>query len=506
MDSLVSYTHRKDLSPQRRMLLAYVMKYQKYLGQVTKLGAKYKVSRTFLYANVKLHEKIIADQTNRQFLRAAQKLSCHRKILIQRLVGNSSLEAIQTILEVEGSIHNSLGYISEFLRDTGRALGQAIQLPDNSVRYEVAFASDEIFGKTTTILITVEPISNAILRIEIVENRGSIEWQNHWQGITNQGVTPSLLLKDEGIAMKAAHAVLMPEVPVQSDTFHAVSHRLGLWITRLEAVAFGLMLEKEAKERLFYNAKTTATLQKRLDAYDKVAQKCQIAIDMYHNFTFLYHNLLQCFQAFDNKGQLKVYQTVLDDFHAALDLAKTLHHPAICKAIKTIESLTPSLFTFINQTQICLKNLSQKLQNGTKQLLNKDQINAFCSAWQWRKNAVKAKKTTRKNVANMKEKTILEKIKTTLTTDYQIIKDIIYNQLDHNLQSSAAVENINSILRPFLNSVKNQVTQEALNLFMFYHNHRIFKHGKRKGSSPMQILSGQQHEHWLDLILQKIAA
>ena len=105
-----------------------------------------------------------------------------------------------------------------------------------------------------------------------------------------------------------------------------------------------------------------------------------------------------------------------------------------------------------------------------------------------------------------KEKTILEKIKPALTTDYQLIKDIIYKELDQNLQSSAAVENINSILRPFLNSVKNQVTQEALNLFMFYHNHRIFKHGKRKGTSPMQIVSGQQHEHWLDLLLQKSAA
>ena len=58
-----------------------------------------------------------------------------------------------------------------------------------------------------------------------------------------------------------------------------------------------------------------------------------------------------------------------------------------------------------------LKNLSQKLQNSTKQLLNKEQINAFCSAWQWRKNAIKAKKTTRRNVANIKETTILEKIK-----------------------------------------------------------------------------------------------
>ena len=58
------------------------------------------------------------------------------------------------------------------------------------------------------------------------------------------------------------------------------------------------------------------------------------------------------------------------------------------------------------------------------------------------------------------------------------------------------VENINSILRPYLNNSKNQITQEFLNLFAFYHNHRRFTAGKRKGK--------KQKKDWLMLLMDYI--
>jgi len=67
------------------------------------------------------------------------------------------------------------------------------------------------------------------------------------------------------------------------------------------------------------------------------------------------------------------------------------------------------------------------------------------------------------------------------------------------------VECINSILRPYLNNSKNQVTQEFLNLFMFYHNHRRYHAGKRKDKTPMEILTGkEQKEDWITLLQQEV--
>ena len=40
---------------------------------------------------------------------------------------------------------------------------------------------------------------------------------------------------------------------------------------------------------------------------------------------------------------------------------------------------------------------------------------------------------------------------------------------------------------------------------MFYHNHRRYVQGKRKGSTPMELLTGEkQEEDWLDLLLDKV--
>ena len=60
-----------------------------------------------------------------------------------------------------------------------------------------------------------------------------------------------------------------------------------------------------------------------------------------------------------------------------------------------------------------------------------------------------------------------------------------------------------SFIRPSLNSCKSQITQETLNLIMFYHNHRRYKSGKRKGKAPIELLTGQPLEaDWVDLLIQ----
>ena len=78
----------------------------------------------------------------------------------------------------------------------------------------------------------------------------------------------------------------------------------------------------------------------------------------------------------------------------------------------------------------------------------------------------------------------------------------VYSRLDKIVQSSALVECINSILRPYLNNCKNQITQEMLNLIMHYHNHRRYRDGVRKGKTPMEILTGtEQTQDWLEILL-----
>src|SRR5712664_938567 len=79
----------------------------------------------------------------------------------------------------------------------------------------------------------------------------------------------------------------------------------------------------------------------------------------------------------------------------------------------------------------------------------------------------------------------------------------IVEKLDAIVQASSLVELVNSFIRPYLNSSKGQVTQETLNLIMFYHNHRRYKSGKRQGKAPIELLTGEALEaDWVELLIQ----
>ena len=90
-----------------------------------------------------------------------------------------------------------------------------------------------------------------------------------------------------------------------------------------------------------------------------------------------------------------------------------------------------------------------------------------------------------------------------LENQFAPLKAVVFEKLDSIVQASSLVELVNSFIRPYLNSSKGQITQETLNLIMFYHNHRRYKSGKRQGKAPIELLTGEALEaDWVELLLQ----
>ena len=90
-----------------------------------------------------------------------------------------------------------------------------------------------------------------------------------------------------------------------------------------------------------------------------------------------------------------------------------------------------------------------------------------------------------------------------LDTQFASFKALVFEKLDAIVQASSLVELVNSFIRPYLHSSKGQITQETLNLIMFYHNHRRYKSGKRQGKAPIELLTGEALEaDWVALLLQ----
>ena len=71
--------------------------------------------------------------------------------------------------------------------------------------------------------------------------------------------------------------------------------------------------------------------------------------------------------------------------------------------------------------------------------------------------------------------------------------------LSQRFRASSAVENLNSVLRPYL-VVQKSATQPFLDLFRFYWNTRIREWGPHKGTSAYEQLTGERVDDWLTLL------
>lgn len=158
----------------------------------------------------------------------------------------------------------------------------------------------------------------------------------------------------------------------------------------------------------------------------------------------------------------------------------------------------PDLLNFFDEAEKVVAGLSEFV-------VDSNALKAICLAWQWQKALIKSKKTDRRKTCRQNEEFCLHIAEGYLQEDLEFVKEQIYAQLEKIVQSSALVECINSIIRPYLNGSRNHVNQEALNLIMFYHNHRRFKAGKREGRTPMEILTGEkQKKDWIDLLFEAV--
>ncbi len=469
-------------------------------GTITDLANAHHISRTFVYSlgsTLKEAAQFVFGETA-GFISSSsiQELSI-QMMLSLRLEGRSSIAAISTIMKRFGLSFSSVGYISQMLSCIGTLLPMTISTEDNITRYLV-FTSDEIFSRTTPILVTVDPCSSAILRMELADSRKAEDWRNHFECIYDNGLAATYLVTDEGNGLRAGRAEAMTDVVRQSDTYHAIAHQLGSWTDRLEKTAYKAIGEEQECEIKLDSAKSVRVQEKRLQAYDQAAKDAENAVTLYDNFRYLYLCVLGELNVFDSNGNLRNRREAEAQIYTGLTLIEELKHNKITNAVGKVKRTLPDLLHYFD--------VAGKVISECKELsIDEETLKAYCIAWQWGKAVRKAKKSDRRQWAEDQEQFCLEIAEGLHQQESEDIQKEVYSKLDKIVQSSALVECINSIIRPYLNTTKNHVTQEQLNLIMHYHNHRTYLDGIRKGKTPMEILTGEeQTKDWISILFDII--
>jgi hypothetical protein len=494
----IKFIRRPDLNSSKRLYIATTALFAKLnyqWGTISGMAKQFNVSRTFIYmlaSTLTENDSVLFGKTHQY---TESKFMAFQYMLSLRLEGRCSIQATSTIMNRFQISPNATGSISQYLTYFGSIVPDTLSSNNNETKI-VVFLSDEIFSKNTPILVTVDANSSAILRIELAHSRKADKWKHHWQCLEENDIFAAYLVCDEGTGLCAAKKEALPEIIRQSDTYHAIAHVLGLWVERLEKAAYGAI---ETEDQCFKNldsARSERVINKRINQFEIAKKTATDAIALYDAFQFLYSCLLEQLRVFDANGTLRNREDAEENIKIGLDLIGTLGNNNLTAAANKVRRTLPELFNYFDVAKEVMRKLDQK---G----IDQNVLCALCLAWQWNKGKIKAKKASRRQQCIQNEYNCLEFTIGHLQEEYENVKEQVYEELDQIVQSSALVECINSIIRPYLDNSKNQITQETLNLIMFYHNHRRYIAGKRKSKTPVEILTGKkQDKDWTELLFE----
>jgi len=458
---------------------------------MTQIARDYHISRTFLYQlswAAKHHlEDLFRDP---QHLVEPPDFLIEPWILVLRLEGNCSLPSMSSIFKHFDYQPNSVGYLSAYLQDYGRSVPSTLSMPEKK---GVFYLSDEIFAIRAPILVTIDARSTTILKIELASDRSAKTWETHFKALGAHRFHSLGMASDRGVGLKAGYQAACQDGFWVCDQFHAFQDLYNR-CHQLERKAYGAIAgEHEAAEQ-FANAKSEANLHKRLEQYERARQACEHAIERDDQLDVLLSMLSETLPLCSGSGRLRTVEGVRSDLTLILSLMEEIDDEKLPKLLKPIRSHIDDILVPFRQVE--------QIHSALLALLPEPLVDAFALAWH-HDHLCYQSHGKKKHYHRQESQYWLNFCEGLLDGKFDEFSVLVFEKLDSVIKASSLVEMINALIRPYLNSCKGQITQETLNLIMFYHNHRRYKGGRRQGKAPIELLTGEPLQgDWVDLLMQ----
>ena len=363
-------------------------------------------------------------------------------------------------------------------------------MPHNKV---VFYLSDEIFAIRDPILVTVDAHSTAILKIELASDRSAQTWERHFKDLGAHRFHSLGMASDRGVGLKAGYQAACKDGFWVCDQFHEFQDLFNR-CHQLERKAYGAIGKEIKAAETFANAQSEANLQKRLEQYEQARQACEQAILKYDQLDFLLDMLSETLHLCSDLGRLRRVEDVRADLTLILSLIEEIDDETLPKLLKPIRSHIDDILVPFGQVE---RIHSELLELAPEQI-----VDALALAWHH--DHLSYQSHGKKKHYHRRESDYWLNFSEGLLADqFDEFKVLVFEKLDSVVKASSLVEMVNALIRPYLNSSKGQITQETLNLIMFYHNHRRYKGGRRQGKAPIELLTGEALQgDWVDLFIQ----
>jgi Transposase len=488
----MKFIRRQDLTPHTRIdIVRLAWLNQGIYGKMTQIAQDYHISRTWLY------QLIWAATLQLETLFSAQKPCVEPPlplldpfILLLRLEGKCSIPSISSILKYCQYQPNSVGYLSECFHNYGAALPSTLSMVEHTV---VFYLSDEIFARHQPILVTIEAQSTAILKIQLASERSAETWQAHFDDLGKHRCHSIGMASDRGRGLVAGYHAACQDALWVCDRFHECRDLFDRR-RQLERKAYAAIAKEDEATKTFHNAKSEAHLHKRLQHYEHAHHTCEQAIARYDQLDLLLHLLHDALHLCSPFGRLRTVAGVRSELILLFSLIEEIDDAMLPKLLQPIRSHLDDILAPFGQAEAMHAELLG--------LLSQQSLDALVLAWHHEHLSYQSSPKP-KRYHQHESQQWLDFAEGLLDKQFALLKVLVFEKLDAIVQASSLVELVNSFIRPYLNSSKGQITQETLNLIMFYHNHRRYKSGKRQGKAPIELLTGEALEvDWIALLIQ----
>ena len=477
----------RQLPPHARQQLAL----EALAGQpIRHLAAQHDVSRKFVYQQLHQAHDALAAAFAPDPPTAADAVLFHlpvtrgwlrQLVLSLVLTCHSSLRGVTTLLEEVFDYPLALGTVHRILTaavPTAQAHNAAQEL--SGVRIG---AHDEIYQAGRPILVGVDVDSTYCYLLSAEDHCDADTWGVRLLELTERGLAPEATVADAALGQRAGHALALPGVPCRGDVFHLVQQFAPLERTvedraYLALAAVEQLQQRQARGERRRGRKSLALSQRLARARRAAPRAVALADDVALLLRWLREDILAV------AGPDVATRRELYDFVVAELQAREAQGPERLQALRQrLQNQRGAVLAFAQalDEQLLALAVGWAVPAAVPRELLLVQALSPGDARRWRREAA---------------------LRRQLGARYYGLAETVAAVARQVVRASSVVENLNSRLRDYF-FLRRQVGPPYLSLLQFYLNHRRFLRSarpERVGHSPRELLTGQAHPHWLELL------
>lgn len=454
---------------------------------ISDLAATHQVSRKFVYQQGDKAQRSLdeafdpsAGDDEVLFHLPVTKSWLYQLILGLVLICHSSYRGVVELFDALFDVPISIGTVHNRLVAAATKAAKVNQSQDLS-DIEVGL-HDEIFQSNRPVLVGVDAASTYCYLLEGVAHRDEETWGCHLLDVMSQGFEPNYTIADGGSGLRAGQSAVMPETPCHGDVFH-IQRQFGQVLSGLArqaqwATTRRIKIEQQMAQMNLTPAATRQVLIQQVKATRREAELLARVEDIKTLLQWFSHDVLTL-----AGPDLSVRQELFDFITTELQHREGRPYPAIRKLRKALHNQRDQLLAFAGvldqKLAVIAANFELPLQavRDVCLLHRKQQTsNAYWAKW----NQLYAQ----------------------LSDKFLGLMVAVEEALKTTPRASSLVENLNSRLRNYF-FLRRSLGNSYLSLLQFFLNHRCFLRSRvpeRVGKSPKELLTGQPHQHWLELL------